>query len=103
MSIENAEKIGGDWFDHIADNLFKCQIIDARDVERVARIYRKAAAEHESAEIECCRATTDKYTELIFAVETVHDGETRHQTALRYIREREVHSSDVAQEAKKQT
>ncbi len=29
------------------------------------------------------------YNELIMAVEKKHEGETRHQTALRYIRERE--------------
>ena len=33
--------------------------------------------------------TADKYHELIMSVETKHTGETRHQTALRYIRERE--------------
>jgi hypothetical protein len=31
----------------------------------------------------------DKYNELIMAVESKHEGETRHETALRYIRERE--------------
>ena len=29
------------------------------------------------------------YDELLYAVETKHEGETRHETALRYIRERE--------------
>jgi len=29
------------------------------------------------------------YYELLFQVESVHEGETRHQTALRYIKERE--------------
>jgi hypothetical protein len=36
------------------------------------------------------------YNELIMAVERKHEGETRHQTALRYIREAE---SDAAQSA----
>jgi len=30
-----------------------------------------------------------KYNELVFAVATKYEGETRHETALRYIRERE--------------
>lgn len=33
--------------------------------------------------------TTEKYNELLYAVATVHPGETRHETALRYIREAE--------------
>lgn len=31
----------------------------------------------------------DQYHELLYAVASKHDGETRHETALRYIRERE--------------
>lgn len=31
----------------------------------------------------------DRYDELLYAVATKHPDETRHQTALRYIRERE--------------
>lgn len=37
---------------------------------------------------ECDRIRT-LYNELILAVSMKHDGETRHETALRYIRERE--------------
>lgn len=37
-----------------------------------------------------------RYQELIFAVETKHKGETRHQTALRYIRERENQQIDTS-------
>jgi type II secretory pathway component PulL len=33
------------------------------------------------------------YHELLLSVESIHEGETRHDTALRYIRERETHSS----------
>lgn len=36
------------------------------------------------------------YEELIMAVESKHDGESRHETTLRYIREREVHISEPA-------
>lgn len=35
----------------------------------------------------------DKYNELIYAVATKHDGETRHETALRYINECESRKS----------
>ena len=35
------------------------------------------------------------YHELIYAVATEYEGETRHQTALRYITEREVRGMDV--------
>jgi len=34
----------------------------------------------------------DQYHELLYAVASKHDGETRHETALRYIKEREDHS-----------
>ena len=34
------------------------------------------------------------YNELIYAVATKHEGETRHETALRYIQERESQKSD---------
>lgn len=38
------------------------------------------------AELESVRT---KYNELLLSVENKHEGETRHETALRYIRERE--------------
>ena len=44
----------------------------------------------EGRALEELSATADKYHELIMSVETKHAGETRHQTALRYIREREI-------------
>jgi hypothetical protein len=37
-----------------------------------------------------------KYYELLFAVSQKFPGETRHETALRYIREREARLSDAA-------
>lgn len=39
------------------------------------------------------------YHELLWSVESVHEGETRHETALRYIREREAHSSVPASDS----
>lgn len=38
----------------------------------------------------------EAYYELLLAVQTKHPGESRHQTALRYIRDRETISSDTA-------
>lgn len=35
-----------------------------------------------------------KYDELIYAVASKHEGETRHETALRYIREREASTGE---------
>jgi len=37
-----------------------------------------------------------QYHELLFAVETKHDGETRHETALRYVRQGEYKGDGVA-------
>ena len=42
----------------------------------------------------------ERYNELLFAVGNKYKGETRHQTALRYIRERESASSDAASAVK---
>tara|TARA_R110000851_G_C13102760_1_gene569293 strand:+ start:60350 stop:60583 length:234 start_codon:yes stop_codon:yes gene_type:complete len=39
---------------------------------------------------------TNKYNELISAVETKHPGESRHQTALRYIKQAEAPSVNAA-------
>ncbi len=39
--------------------------------------------------------TARKYQELIYAVESKHAGETRHETALRYIRQAETHSESA--------
>jgi hypothetical protein len=38
-----------------------------------------------------------KYQELLGAVESKHEGETRHQTALRYITERETRNAEAGQ------
>jgi hypothetical protein len=45
-------------------------------------------------------AERDAYRELIYAVAQKFPGETRHQTALRYIREREAPTAAIAQESK---
>ena len=41
-------------------------------------------------------ALREQYNQLICAVETKHEGESRHETALRYIREAEYKGRDVA-------
>lgn len=40
-------------------------------------------------------STADAYYELIYAVESKHDGESRHATALRYIRQAETRSESA--------
>jgi len=40
-------------------------------------------------------AVEQEYMELFYSVVTKHEGETRHQTALRYIREREHHTTEA--------
>ncbi len=52
------------------------------DATRAALAPPPAAAEARDAD-------SEKYRELLFAVSSKHPGETRHQTALRYIVERE--------------
>lgn len=44
------------------------------------------------------RDIADKYLELVSAVENKFEGETRHQTALRYIREREQPTTNGSRE-----
>ena len=44
------------------------------------------------SEIDRLAAITDKYGELIYAVGMKHPGETRHETALRYIMQAEAPS-----------
>jgi hypothetical protein len=43
-------------------------------------------------------ADAERYNELIMAVENKYPGETRHETALRYIREAETSNNGPAQE-----
>jgi hypothetical protein len=63
---------------------------DRRRIEKNIRALRARVAELE--------AERDRYHELLYAVEKKHPGETRHETALRYIRQAEVHTEDAAQE-----
>ncbi len=52
--------------------------------------------EHErlAQEIEKLTSTQILYNELLYAVERKFDGESRHETALRYIREAEVRAKE---------
>jgi len=45
--------------------------------------------------------TNDKYSELILEVQSMHKGESRHETALRYIKACEIVSDFNAKMAKK--
>lgn len=56
---------------------------DSRELHEAAMAYR--------AELIRIVTANAKYGELLFAVERVFEGETRHETALRYIRETEAH------------
>lgn len=47
-------------------------------------------------------AERDRYYELLYAVEKKHPGETRHETALRYIREAEAHTGDPGQSTREE-
>jgi len=48
-------------------------------------------------EIDILNDLSVKYYELLWAVETKHPNETRHETALRYIMERERSSNSARQ------
>lgn len=48
--------------------------------------------------IEASGWMSDKYYEMLMAVETKHPGESRHETALRYIREREGFTVEAKEE-----
>ncbi len=88
--MTNTQKIDTrDWADIVASNLHGCQIISGRDVERVAKQFREAAADQGAAAKEVHRVTNQRYADLLLAVDRKFDGETRHETALRYIRETE--------------
>lgn len=54
---------------------------------------RESELEALEAKLEALEHTERYYVELICAVATKNEDETRHQTALRYIRERETHRS----------
>jgi hypothetical protein len=60
-----------------------------RQFDRAIRFY---ADEHKESRAENERLR-GQYEELLYAVSQKHEGETRHQTALRYIREREAAST----------
>lgn len=53
-------------------------------------------------EVAKLEAENEAYHELIMGVENKYPGETRHETALRYIRERENQEQRVAMSAKKE-
>ena len=64
----------------------------ARDAEIATKNKRIAELEENLA------YANGRYIELVMAVESKHIHETRHETALRYIREAETPGNDLAQE-----
>lgn len=52
--------------------------------------------DNELEELVCPPSVRENYNELLHAVESKHGGETRHQTALRYIQEAETAASQNA-------
>jgi|JI10StandDraft_1071094.scaffolds.fasta_scaffold101188_8 hypothetical protein len=63
------------------------------------RIYTTAGAGYEKKKYvraDKTEATEARYNELLLAVSNKYPGETRHETALRYIRERETPNNDGA-------
>jgi hypothetical protein len=68
-----------------------------QELEEVRSIGLEQLAHRQNAEAELARVSKE-YNELIYAVGMKHQGETRHQTALRYIREHENRDSGPSQE-----
>ena len=75
------------------ERLLSGRILDLLD-EVAALTARAEQAEEEASEF------SRRYEELIFAVAIKHPGETRHETALRYIRQAEGPGSSAALAAK---
>jgi len=50
-----------------------------------------------ASELKAMLEVKAKYYELIYAVGIKHPGETRHETALRYIKQAEAHNNGPAQ------
>lgn len=82
---------------HLAD-----KILIPRDKEKelkFARDWREIMNEYSPDSLGSYEATIEaKYQELIYAVGQKHPGETRHQTALRYIQQAEEGSNEADQE-----
>lgn len=66
-------------------NSTEIKLVSDKDIEwLIGEIRREAIAEER-----------EKYNELIMAVESKHEGETRHETALRYIKQVEQGSNQA--------
>jgi hypothetical protein len=78
VSVADSHLSVPQWLQHAQEEALDLAVY----LERV----RSGLAEQESLR--------DKYNQLLFAVTNKHEGETRHETALRYIRQVEQGSSD---------
>jgi recombinational DNA repair ATPase RecF len=65
--------------------------------DAIAARFQELEQQLAAAETEL-QAERTKYYELLYAVATKWDNETRHETALRYIKERENRPSEPAQD-----
>ena len=87
-------------------NALQALLVVTRNAEPITtRIQRErlltAAISLNELALQTFKTAHGAYDELIMAVETKHEGESRHQTARRYIQEREHRpSSGLSQEAR---
>lgn len=77
-----------DW-EYDPEDSDQSKAVDAANAARiVACVNALAGIPDPSAYVSRVAAMEEAYHELLYAVANKYDGETRHQTALRYIRER---------------
>lgn len=81
-------------FDYMVNNINFDAPLSTQDYDKYKALLHKVARQTEEKMIE-------KYNELIMAVEKKHEGETRHETALRYIKQAESSLSLEAKENEK--
>lgn len=79
----------------VADESIKCVRSGGNQFKRNAQSYKKLWEESKDK----LKVVSDSYNDLIFQVETKYNNESRHETALRYIREKET-GNDISCEAK---
>lgn len=89
--------------------LSEAEDAEARFKDKILAIVKSNAARRLDALIQeyegwvCVpREAAEKYNELLYAVATKHPGESRHETALRYIRQAETSSNNCQAAAKEE-
>lgn len=77
----------------VGEASFDAVLVDSEDMKALEKTKNFLHLQCEKAELECARRADEmeilekKYNELLFEVQDTRDNETRHETALRYIRE----------------